>query len=90
MQDFCKNIKNLPESKINSLKLRRSEITGQLETECFLERMNEYMIVSYISACDISEWPLTNEAQPMGKWGRVSSVSLKNGWARDPNNTKNS
>ena len=48
LKDFCKNLKALPEDKINSLKLRRSEVTGEIETECFLERMDEYLEVSLI------------------------------------------
>ena len=43
MMDFCKNLRNLPEDKINSLRVRRSEVTGEIETKCFLERMDEYL-----------------------------------------------
>ena len=42
---MCKNLKDLPEDKINSLKVRRSEVTGEIETKCFFERMDEYLEV---------------------------------------------
>jgi hypothetical protein len=42
---LCKNLKDLPEDKINSLKVRRSEVTGEIETKCFFERMDEYLEV---------------------------------------------
>ena len=46
LKKFCESLKDLPEDQVSSLKLRRNEVTGEIETKCFLERMDEYLKVS--------------------------------------------
>lgn len=40
---FCSKIQNLTASEVDRLKIRRNSVTGQLETKCFIDRINAYM-----------------------------------------------
>lgn len=44
-QDFCKELKNLPEQQIKDLRIRRNAVTGEPEIQCFMERLNDYLQV---------------------------------------------
>ena len=41
-------MKNLSPAQEDKLKLRRSQVTGEVEMECMFERMNEYLTVSNV------------------------------------------
>lgn len=45
LKEFCKEIKNLPEKKIQNLRIRRNAITGEPEIQCFIDRLNDYLQV---------------------------------------------
>lgn len=45
LKEFCKEIKNLPENKIQNLRIRRNAITGEPEIQCFIDRLNDYLQV---------------------------------------------
>ena len=38
-------MKTLPPSEVDKLKLRRNQVTGEVEMECFLQRIHEYFKV---------------------------------------------
>ncbi|XP_070181353.1 protein dispatched homolog 1-like isoform X2 [Littorina saxatilis] len=41
--DFCARLQNLSDADVERLKIRRNAVTNRLETQCFVERINEYM-----------------------------------------------
>jgi hypothetical protein len=47
LQDFCKELKAPSHAQENTLKLRRNEVTGEVEIKCVFERMDEYLKVCY-------------------------------------------
>lgn len=47
LQNFCKELKSPSREQEKSLKLRRNEVTGEIEIKCVFERMDEYLKVCY-------------------------------------------
>lgn len=47
-QGLCSKIRNLQQNNLDRLKIRRSLVTGDVQLQCLLERMNEYLRVGIL------------------------------------------
>ena len=54
-QQLCKKFKNLPKEQEQNLRLRRDEATGEVEIQCLLQRMDEWLQVRIIGIRKRSE-----------------------------------
>ncbi|XP_032219569.1 protein dispatched homolog 3 isoform X1 [Nematostella vectensis] len=43
MLEFCHELKTLPQSVVDKLRIRRSAVTGEIEVHCFVDKMNKYL-----------------------------------------------
>jgi hypothetical protein len=53
---LCKELKSPSREQEDTLKLRRNEVTGEVEIKCVFERMDEYLKV-----CKIRDYREKNE-----------------------------
>ena len=51
LQNMCKELKNLPKSVADKLKIRRDSITGELQVQCFVDQINQFLKVSMNCVC---------------------------------------
>ena len=42
---MCRRIRSLSPDEVEKLKVRRNQVTGDIEMECFMTRMDEYLKV---------------------------------------------
>ena len=46
LQDFCDDLRNLSNDKIDDLKIKRNAVTGEPEVYCFPQLIKDFMAVS--------------------------------------------
>ena len=51
LQNMCKELKNLPKSVADKLKIRRDSITDELQVQCFVDQINQFLKVSMNCVC---------------------------------------